>query len=61
MMKVDDVVVIVTLVLCYYNYCLPEEENWSFAFVKDQTQDEMMMVVVVEMELLVLQSSNILF
>jgi hypothetical protein len=60
MMKVDDVVVIVvTLVLSYYHYCLPEEENWSFAFIKDRKQDEMM--VVVERELLVLQSSNILF
>ena len=45
MMKVDIVVVIVTLVLCYHHYRLPEEENCSFAFVKDQKQDEMMMIV----------------
>ena len=54
MMKVDVVVVvvIVTLVLCYYyHYCLAEEENCRFAFVKDQKQDEMMTMVVVEVSI----------
>jgi hypothetical protein len=60
MMKVDVVVVIVTLVLCYYNYCLSEEENCSFAFVKDQKQDEKVMMIV-KLELLIPQSLNIFY
>ena len=35
MMKVDVVVVIVTLVLCYYHYCAPEKGNCSFGFAKE--------------------------
>jgi hypothetical protein len=66
MMKLD-VVAILTLVLLYYHYCLPEEEKCSFGFVKDQMQDEMMMMMmmmmmmIVKVELIILQSLNIFY
>ena len=59
-MKVDDVVVIVTLVpSATIVNSLPEEENCSFGFVKDQKQDEMMMYGSGVAMMLILQSLNI--
>jgi ATP/ADP translocase len=63
MMKVDIVVMVVVILLLYYHYHqrrLLEEENCSFAFVKDQKQDEKVMMIV-EVELLILQSLYIFY